>query len=73
MYKHMIPIMATVRKWQGKICIAFLFRVSLVCSNDDPGVTLTYFTARSNFVTFYSVGKSKKVDFSETFAACDLK
>ena len=21
------------------------------CSNDDPGVTLTYFTARSNFVT----------------------
>ena len=25
----MIPIMATVRKWQGKICLAFLFRVSL--------------------------------------------
>ena len=23
----------------------------IVCSNDDPGVTLTYFTARSNFVT----------------------
>ena len=22
-----------------------------VCSNDDPGLTLTYFTARSNFVT----------------------
>ena len=22
-----------------------------VCSNDDPGVTLTYFTARSNLVT----------------------
>ena len=21
----------------------------IVCSNDDPGVTLTYFTARSNF------------------------
>ena len=30
MYKHMIPIMATVRKWRGKICLAFLFRVSLV-------------------------------------------
>ena len=26
MYK---PIMATVRKWRGKICLAFLFRVSL--------------------------------------------
>ena len=23
----------------------------VVCSNDDPGVTLTYFTARSNLVT----------------------
>ena len=22
-----------------------------VCSNDDPGLTLTYFTARSNLVT----------------------
>ena len=22
----------------------------IVCSNDDPGLTLTYFTARSNFV-----------------------
>ena len=22
----------------------------IVCINDDPGVTLTYFTARSNFV-----------------------
>ena len=23
----------------------------IVCSNDDPGVTLSYFTARSNLVT----------------------
>ena len=23
-----------------------------VCSNDDPGLTLTYFTARSNLVSF---------------------
>ena len=29
MYKHMIPIMAIEKKWQGKICLAFLFRVSL--------------------------------------------
>ena len=29
MYKHLIPIMATVRKWRGKICLAFLFRASL--------------------------------------------
>ena len=25
----------------------------IVCSNDDPGVTLTYFTARSNLSFFY--------------------
>ena len=25
---------------------------TIVCSNDDPGVTLTYFTARSNLVTW---------------------
>ena len=30
MYKNLIPIMAAVRKWGGKICLAFLFRVSLL-------------------------------------------
>ena len=46
----------------------------LVCSNDDPGVTLTYFTARSNFVTWaFLWEKVKTVDFSETIAVCDLK
>ena len=34
MYKHMIPIMATVRKWRGKIWLAFLFRVSLYAFTD---------------------------------------
>ena len=46
----------------------------IVCSNDDPGVTLTYFTARSNLVTkAFLWEKVKTVDFSETIAACDLK
>ena len=45
-----------------------------VCSNDDPGVTLTYFTARSNFVIrAFLWEKVKTVDFSETIAASDLK
>ena len=43
----------------------------IVCSNDDPEVTLTYFTLRSNFVT--NAFLEKKVDFSKTIAACDLK
>ena len=43
-------------------------------SNDDPGVTLTYFTARSNLVTYaFRKEKVKTVDFSETIPACDLK
>ena len=46
----------------------------IVCSNDDPGVTLTYFTARSNVVTYAFLSeKVKIVDFSETIAASDLK
>ena len=43
-----------------------------ICSNDDPGMILTYFTARSNLATFL-LEKVKTVDFSETIAACDLK
>ena len=38
----------------------------IVCSNDDPGLTLTYFTARSNLVTqAFLQEKVKTVDFSE--------
>ena len=46
----------------------------IVCSNDDHGVTLTYFTARSNLVTLtFLKEKVKTMDFSETIEACDLK
>ena len=45
-----------------------------VCSNDDPGLTLTYFTARSNLVPYDFVWeKGKTVDFSETIVVYDLK
>ena len=38
----------------------------IVCSNDDPGLTLTFLKARSNFVTLaFPVEKVKTVDFSE--------
>ena len=46
----------------------------IVCSNDGPGLTLTYFTARSNFViSAFLQEKVKTYGFSETIAACDLK
>ena len=35
-----------------------------ICSNDDPGMTLTYFTARSNLVLCAFVwDKGKTMDF----------
>ena len=43
-----------------------------VCSNDDPGLTLTYFTARSNSVP-YAFVKDKTVDFSETIVVYVIK
>ena len=45
-----------------------------IYSNGDPGLTLTYFTARSNLVTFAFVcEKGKTLDFSETIVIYDLK
>ena len=45
-----------------------------VCSNDDPGLTLTYFTARSNLVPYAFVWeKGKTMDFSEIIVVYDLK
>ena len=44
------------------------------CSNDDPGLTLIYFTARSNLVPDAFVWeKDKTMDFSETIVIYDLK
>ena len=45
-----------------------------VCSNDDPGLTLTYFTARSNLVPYAFVWeKGKTMDFSKTIVVYDMK
>ena len=47
---------------------------SQIYSNDDPGLTLTYFTTRSNLVPYAFVWeKGKSVDFSETVVVYDLK
>ena len=45
-----------------------------VCSNDDPGLTLTYFTARSNLVPYAFVWeKGKTMGISETILVCDVR
>ena len=45
-----------------------------VCSNDDTGLTLTYFTGRSNLVPYAFVWeKGETMDFSETVVVCDIR
>ena len=45
-----------------------------VYSNDAPGLTLTYFTARSNLVPYAFVWvKIKTMEFSETIVVYDIK
>ena len=45
-----------------------------IYSNDDTGLTLTYFTARSHLVSYAFVwGKGKTMDFSETIVVYDLR
>ena len=44
-----------------------------VCSNNDAGLTLAYFMARSNLVPYAFVWNKGKTDFSETIVVYDLK
>ena len=45
-----------------------------VYSNNDPGLTMIYCTARSNVIPYAFVwGKCKIIDFSETIVVYDLK
>ena len=45
-----------------------------VHSNDDPGLTLTYFTARLNLLPYAFVWeKGETMDFSETIVLYDLE
>ena len=45
-----------------------------VCSKDDPGLTLTYFAARSNLLPYAFIWeKGKTSDFSETIVVYAIK
>ena len=54
--------------------VALGIKLYKVYINDDPGLTLTYFTSRSNLVPYAFVWeKGKTMDFSETIVVYDLK
>ena len=40
-----------------------------VCANDDPEMTLTYFTARSNFAYAFVWEKGKTMDFFRNYCS----
>ena len=45
-----------------------------LCSNDDPGLTLIYFMARSNLVPYAFVWENvQTIDFSKTVVVYDVK
>ena len=53
------------------VCIIEYYQI---CSNDGPGLSLTYFMARSNSVPYAFVWeKVKTMDFSETIVVYDIK
>ena len=52
-------------------CVLEYFQI---CSNDDPELTLTYFTAKPNLIPDVFVWeKGKIMDFSETMVVYDIK
>ena len=58
-----------------KVCMQHrVLKYYQVCSNDVPGLTLTYFKTRSNLVPYtFLWDKVKKMDFSVTFVVYDIK
>ena len=46
------------------------FKLIIFCSNDNPVLILTYFTARSNFATSALIWENVTL---EVLASCDLK
>ena len=50
------------------------FKLILFCSNDNPVLILTYFTARSNFATSAFIWENvTMMDTLEIIASCDLE
>ena len=46
----------------------------IVCPNYDPGLTMTYFAARSNFATWAFIWENvKMMESLEIIASCDLE
>ena len=58
-----------------KVCMQHWVREYYqIYPNDDPGLTMTYFTARSNLLPYAFVWEKDKImDFSETIVVYDIR
>ena len=58
-----------------KVCMQhWVLKCYQLCSNNDPGLTLTYYTARSNLVPYAFVWETvRTMEFAETNIVCDVK
>ena len=71
----MVKTLKNLLLWNKKLGMQhWVLEYYQICSNDDPGLTLAYFTARSNLVTYaFVIEKGKTIDFSDTIVVYDLK
>ena len=59
---------------RGYVLLCSLFALFIFCSNDNPVLILTHFTARSNFATSAFVWESViMMDNLEIIASCELE
>ena len=73
MVKTLIIFSGNQRPMTLKLCMQHrVLEYYQVYSNDDPGLTLTYFRARSNLVHYAEKGKTMDL-FSETIVVYDIK
>ena len=52
-----------IRFWRDILKLA-TYGPIIICSNDDPRLTLTYFTARTNLVSSFYMGKTVRKSFN---------
>ena len=70
-----IVFSVTKRPMTLKFCMQhWVLKYYQICSNHDPGLTLTYLTTRSNLIPYVFVWeKGKTMDFSDIIVVDDLK
>ena len=74
MVKTLKNLLKSKSRWPWKLACSHMYYMYQFCSNDAPGLTLTYFVAWLNLVPYAVVWeKGKTMDFSKTIVFYDIK